>query len=215
MDRAGSMAEAGVLDGRQATTSWWLAPTFARRYPRVKLTADRVVVADGQVITGGAAMAQMDVMLTLVARFAGTEISDTCARYLLLDNRSSQSPYLADAALALRDARLVLAERWVRTHLGDPINIAVVAAAAGLSPRTFARRLASLCGLSPSRFVQRARLETAPDLLATTKLSVGEVSRRVGYSDASTLRRVFVRETGHAPRSVRMQVNAGQDTRGS
>lgn len=197
------LAEAGVLDGRQATTSWWFAPIFARRYPGIKLTADRVVVADGRVITGGAAMAQMDVMLTLVARFAGPEISDTCARYLLLDHRSSQSPYLAIAALALRDERLAMAERWVREHLGETLTVAGVASAAGLSARTFARRLMSLCGLAPSRFIQRVRLETARDLLATTNLSVEEVSRRVGYSDASTLRRVFVRETGFAPRSAR------------
>ena len=204
------LAEAGVLDGRQATTSWWLAPTFARWYPHVHLMADRVVVADGQLITGGAAMAQMDVMLALVARFAGTEIADTCARYLLLDKRSSQSPYLAIAALALRDERLALAERWVRDHLADPISVKAVAAAAGLSPRTFGRRLMSLCGLAPSRFIQRVRLETARDLLATTKLSVEAVSQLVGYSDASTLRRVFVRETGAAPHSVR---SAGQTPR--
>src|SRR5215207_2271637 len=86
------LAEAGLLDGRRATTTWWLAPLFRQRYPKVELLTDRMVVADWPIATGGAAMAQMDLMLAVVGRFAGTGLARACANYLLLEERRSQVP---------------------------------------------------------------------------------------------------------------------------
>ena len=87
------LAEVGLLDGRRATTTWWFAPIFRRRYPKVELVSDQMVVADWPIATGGAAMAQMDLMLAVVARFAGPGLAKTCANYLLLDERQSQAPF--------------------------------------------------------------------------------------------------------------------------
>ncbi|WP_309117020.1 helix-turn-helix domain-containing protein [Saccharothrix sp.] len=96
-----------------------------------------------------------------------------------------------------------MAERWARARLAEDVSVGDVAAAAGMSTRTFARRVERATGLSPVRFLQRLRVETALDLLATTRLPVDEIARRVGYIDPTTLRRVLRRETGRSPRDLR------------
>jgi transcriptional regulator GlxA family with amidase domain len=197
------LAEAGLLDGRRATTTWWFAPLFQRRYPDVELIAEQIVAADGPIITAGAAMAQMDLMLALIARAAGVRTAETCARYLLLDRRSSQAPYMAIAFLAGQDDRIARAETWLRKNIARDVTMSEFAAAAGLTPRTFARRLKTVCGLSPVRFAQRIRSEIAATLLETTRLSVDEIARRVGYAEPSTLRRLLRRDSSRAPSALR------------
>ncbi|GAA0246992.1 helix-turn-helix domain-containing protein [Saccharothrix mutabilis subsp. mutabilis] len=196
-------AALGLLDGRRATTSWWLAPLFRRLHPGVELDAEALVVRDGPLTTAGAAMAHLDLMLTLVARHGGAELADRCARYLLADVRASQSAYMALGFLTAADADVAAAERWARARLADDVSVADVAAAVGMSTRTFARRVERATGLSPVRFLQRLRVETAVDLLTTTRLPVEDIARRVGYADPTTLRRVLRRETGRGPRDHR------------
>ncbi len=188
------LAEAGLLAGRRATTTWWLAPVFRRRYPDVELVTEQIVVADWPIATAGAAMAQMDLMLAVIAKFAGASIAQACARYLLLDRRSSQAPYMAITFLAGQDVRIARAESWLRKNIDRKVTMDDLAAAAGLSPRTFARRLKAVCDLSPVRFTQRIRAEVAARLRQTTNLSVDEISRRVGYAEPSTLRRLLRRD---------------------
>ena len=193
------LAEAGLLNGRRATTTWWLAPLFRHRFPKVELMVDRMVVADWPIATGGAAMAQMDLMLAVVSRFAGPGLAKTCANYLLLDGRRSQAPYMAITYLAGQDPKIAKAEKWARDNIGRDFAIEELAEAVALSPRTFARRVAATCGLSPIQFVQRIRIETARYFLETTRLSVEEIARRVGYAEPSTLRRLIRRDTKHSP----------------
>ena len=198
------VAAAGLLEGRRATTSWWLAPLFRRLHPRVDLDTEALVVTDGPVTTAGAAMAQMDLMLSIVARHAGRRLADQCARYLLLDERRSQSRYMALGYLAAADPQVARAEAWARERLEEGFAIDAMAAAAGLAPRTFARRVERATGLSPVRFLQRLRVERAMELLETTSLPVEEVARRVGYAEPTTLRRLLRRDTGRAPRALRV-----------
>ncbi len=197
------LASAGVLDGRRATTTWWLAPMFQRMFPQVELDADAMVVTDGRVITAGAAMAHLDLMLALVERYCGSDIATRCARFLLLDGRRSQSRYMALGYLAAKDPHVVRAERWARAELATGLTVDALAAAAGLAPRTFARRVARATGLSPIQFLQRLRVERAVELLETTTLSVEEIARRVGYAEPTTLRRLLRREAGGGPRDLR------------
>jgi transcriptional regulator GlxA family with amidase domain len=193
------LAEAGLLDGRRATTTWWLAPLFRQRYPKVELMTDRVVVADWPIATGGAAMAQMDLMLAIVSRFAGPSLARACANYLLLDERRSQAPFMAITYLASQESTIAKAEQWVRDNIARDFTMDELARAVALSPRTFARRVAVTCGVSPIRFVQRIRLESARFLLETTHQSVEEIARKVGYAEPSTLRRLIRRDTKHSP----------------
>ncbi|WFU15973.1 helix-turn-helix domain-containing protein [Bradyrhizobium sp. CB3481] len=193
------LADTGLLDGRRATTTWWFAPLFRQRYPAVNLTPEQIVVADWPIATGGAALAQMDLMLAIVGRFAGSALAQACANYLLLEERRSQAPFMAIAYLAGQDERIAKAEQWVRDNIARDFAIEELAAAVALAPRTFARRMAATCGVSPIQFVQRIRLETARFLLQTTRLPVDEIARRVGYAEPSTLRRLIRRDTKHPP----------------
>jgi transcriptional regulator GlxA family with amidase domain len=193
------LADTGLLNGRRATTTWWLAPLFRRRYPEVELVTDQIVVADWPIATAGAAMAQMDLMLAIVSRFAGQSLAKACANYLLLDERHSQAPFMAIAYLANQDLRIAKAEKWVRDNIARDFTVDELAEAVALAPRTFARRVAGTCGVSPIQFVQRIRTETALYLLETTRLSVEEIARHVGYAEPSTLRRLIRRDTKHSP----------------
>jgi transcriptional regulator GlxA family with amidase domain len=193
------LADTGLLNGRRATTTWWLAPLFRRRYPEVELVTDQIVVADWPIATAGAAMAQMDLMLAIVNRFSGQSLAKACANYLLLDERHSQAPFMAIAYLANQDSRIAKAEKWVRDNIARDFTVDELAEAVALAPRTFARRVAGTCGVSPIRFVQRIRIETARYLLETTRLSVEEIARQVGYAEPSTLRRLIRRDTKHSP----------------
>jgi transcriptional regulator GlxA family with amidase domain len=197
------LAEAGLLTGRRATTTWWFAPAFRKRYPEVELVAEQIVVADWPIATAGAAMAQMDLMLAVIARFASPGVAEACARYLLLDHRCSQAPYMAITFLAGQDQRIARAESWLRSNIERDFTMDELADAAGLTPRTFARRLKAVCDVSPVRFAQRIRGEVAVMLLETTSLSVDEISRRVGYSEPSTLRRLLRRQSSHSPSGLR------------
>jgi transcriptional regulator GlxA family with amidase domain len=193
------IAETGLLNNRRATTTWWLGPLFRERYPTVDLVTDRIVVPDWPIATAGAAMAQMDLMLAIVDKFAGPKVAHACANYLLLDQRRSQVPFMAIHYLANQDPRIAKAEKWVRENIARDFAIEELADAVALAPRTFARRIAATCGVSPIQFVQRIRLETARTLLETTRLSVEEIARRVGYAEPSTLRRLIRRDTKHSP----------------
>jgi transcriptional regulator GlxA family with amidase domain len=197
------LAETGLLDGKRATTTWWFAPLFRQRYPKVDLQTERMVVADWPIATAGAAMAQMDLMLAVVARFGSPGLAKACANYLLLDERQSQAPFMAINYLANQDARIAKAEKWVRNNIARDFTIKDVADAVALAPRTFARRLEAICGVSPIQFVQRIRIETARSLLETTRLSVEQIAHEVGYAEPSTLRRLIRRDTRHSPRHFR------------
>ena len=139
-----------------------------------------------------------------MGRFAGEDVARLCARYLLADERRSQAGYVTLSAFTASDATLVKAEAWIRANLSrGEVTVDEIAGVCGLHPKTFYRRLLAATGLAPSRFVQRVRLEVATDLLRDTQLGVEEVAIRVGYADASTLRRIVRRELGLSATEIR------------
>ena len=202
------LASGGHLDRRRATTAWWLAPDFRRLYPLVQLDTSELVLTDAGFTTAGAAMAQMDLMVGLVARHAGAGVAESCARKMVLDERRSQLPYMALGLLAASNEGVARAAAWGRARLQHGISVDQLAAAAGLSPRTFARRVAAATGLSPIRFLQQLRVERAIELIETTALPFDEIAYRVGYSDASTLRALIRRGAGSGPREIRARARS-------
>lgn len=197
------LASTGLLDGRAATTAWWLAPEFQKLFPAVVLNTSDLIVDDGPFTTAGAAMAQMDLMVGLVARHAGGEIAEACARTMVLDERRSQVPYMAIGLLAASSESVARATAWARTRLHEDISVRELAAAVGQSTRTFARRVHAATGMSPIRFLQQLRMERAIEMLETTSLPFEEVAYRVGYRDPSTLRAVIRQRLGVGPRELR------------
>ncbi|MBR0742225.1 helix-turn-helix domain-containing protein [Bradyrhizobium liaoningense] len=197
------VASTGLLDDRRATTTWWLAPLFRELYPKVTLDTDAMVLTDHRMTTAGAAMAQLDLMLSIIARHAGPDLADSCARFLLLDLRQSQSRYMALSFLTAADDRVSRAERWARARLHRTFTISELAKAAGLGARTFARRCQRATGLSPVRFLQKLRVDKAMELLQTTRLGLDDIAEKVGYADPSTLRRLLHREKTPGARALR------------
>lgn len=189
------LAESGVLDGRRATTSWWLAPVFRTRYPAVEVDQTRMVITSGGVTTAGAAFGHVDLALAVV-RMSSPALADLVARYLVVDERPSQSAYTIPSALAQSDPLVSAFERWVRARLDQPISISEAAHALGVSERTLQRTVQRTLGTSPVRFVQDVRVEQASHLLRTTELSLESIARKVGYEHANTLRVLLRRLTG-------------------
>jgi transcriptional regulator GlxA family with amidase domain len=196
------LGRSGVLDGRRATTSWWLGPTFRQQFPGVELEEAEMIVAEDNVITAGAALAHFDLALELI-RGRSPDLASLVARYLLLENRPSQAPFVAPAHVALDDELVKRFERWIRRHLSEPFELARAARAVGASERTLQRRIRAVLGKPPIAFVQDLRLERAVHLLRVSKDSIDEIASAVGYEDGSTLRTLLRRRLRTGVRELR------------
>lgn len=197
------IAAAGVLDGKQATTTWWLGSAFARRFPRVTLRTDRMVVRSGAVFTAGSAFAHADLMLAILAHSSSPSLAHMVAKYLVLDERVSQARYMVMDHLRSSDPAVRVLEAFVSANIERQITIHEMARATASSPRTLARRVEKALGTTPQQLAQRLRIARAVHLLETTRASVGDVAARVGYADAAAFRRVFRRLVGESPRARR------------
>jgi transcriptional regulator GlxA family with amidase domain len=165
------LGEAGLLDGRAATTSWWLASTFRLRYPQVDLHDGSSLVSDHRVTTAGAAF----------------------SRYLVVGQRPQQGAVSMPSVLVGSDPTLIAFERHVRERMAHADAISDIAHAIGTSERTLQRLTSDVLGMSPLRFVQQMRAERARQLLRTTELSTQRVAEAVGYRHASSLRSLLRR----------------------
>ncbi|MBN8613137.1 MAG: helix-turn-helix domain-containing protein [Deltaproteobacteria bacterium] len=197
------LGAAGLLDGREATTTWWLADAFAKRFPRVRLSRHRMVVADRGVITAGAALAHADLALGLTARLVGASVAHDVGRYLVLDDRPSQSRYMVLEHLRSSDPVVRALEAHIEANLDATLSLEALARAMATSPRTLARRIAAAAGTTPQKLVQRVRMMRAAHWLETTDESVESVARRVGYADPAAFRRMLRAHTGRSPRELR------------
>jgi transcriptional regulator GlxA family with amidase domain len=198
------LAESGLLDGRRATTSWWLTPAFRGRYPAVELDQSRMVIAANGVTTAGAGFGHVDLALAIV-RMISPALADLVASYMVIDERPSQSAYTIPSALAQNDPVVAAFERWARQQLDQPISIADAVKSLGVSKRTLQRSVQRTLGTSPIRFIQDLRVEQASHLLRTTTLSIESIARRVGYQNPNTLRVLLRQRTGRSTSALRVR----------
>ena len=196
------LAEAGVLDGLRATTTWWLSPEFRDRYPKVRLDHSQMVISCDGITTAGAAFGHVDLALSIV-RASSPALADLVARYLVVDERPSQAAYTIPSALAESDPTVAAFELWTREHLAEPISIPDAAKAIGVSERTLQRSVQRTIGTSPIRFVQDLRIERASHLLRSTDMSLETISRKVGYEHPNTLRVLLRERTGKTTSALR------------
>jgi transcriptional regulator GlxA family with amidase domain len=199
------LAETGLLDGREATTSWWLGEMFRRRYPAVRLSLDKMLTFDGKLWCAGAATAHLNMCLKLIEHFAGAEIASLVSRWMLIDpNRDSQAPYaMIDLFSTASDPVVAKAQAWIKGHLTQAIELAQVAEVAAVSTRTLIRRFHEATGQTPLSYIQKLRVERAKGLLSTTALAVERIMDKSGYSDMSGFRKLFRDHTGLTPHEYR------------
>jgi transcriptional regulator GlxA family with amidase domain len=199
------LADAGLLNGRPATTHWMFAGELRRRYPAVNVTAEQMIVDTGDVITSGGATAFLNLVLYLVERFAGHDHANLAAKVLLVDgHRRSQLPYIAFGRERFHDDELVhQIQQHIDSHLDGPVQVSDLATRFGLSHRTLSRRFTAATGHGPRAYLQHARVQQAIRLLETTSDPVDLVRRAIGYTDAAAFRRVFKEATGLSPASYR------------
>jgi transcriptional regulator GlxA family with amidase domain len=196
------MAESGLLDHQHATTTWWLAPLFRRRYPRVLLDESNMIVKSGKLVTAGAALSHIDLALWLV-RSASPTLASLTAKYLIVDSRPSQSAYALTDHLVHSDPLVQRFESWARSRLKHGFSLDEAASAVGSSKRTLARRIQAVLGTSPLSYFQSLRVERAVHLLKTSKASVDDIAERVGYTEGSILRMLLRRRLGLGIKEIR------------
>jgi transcriptional regulator GlxA family with amidase domain len=196
------MAESGLLDAHRATTTWWLAPLFRKRYPGVSLDESNMIVKSGRVVTAGAALSHMDLALWLV-RSVSPQLAALTARYLIVDTRASQSAYALTDHLLHDDPVVQRFEEWARSRLTRGFSLDEAARAVGASKRTLARHMETVLGKSPLSYFQSLRVERAVHLLKTGTASVDEIASRVGYADGATLRALLRRQLNLGIKEIR------------
>lgn len=195
-------AESGLLDRREATTTWWLSPLFRQRYPEVRLDESRMLVPTDVGATAGAAMGHLDLALWLI-RQSSPELAALVSRYLLADIRSSQAPYIIPNHLAQADPLILRFERWAREHLQEGFSLTEAAAALATSPRSLQRKCQAVLGKSPLAYVQDLRVERAKALIHGGGLDLDAIAAEVGYVDGATLRALLRQRLGRGVRELR------------
>lgn len=196
------VAESGLLDQREATTTWWLAPLFRQRYPNVQLDESRMLVQTDVGVTTGAALGHLDLALWLI-RKVSPELAVLVSRYLLADIRSSQAPYIIPNHLAQADPLILRFEKWARGHLREGFSLQDASAALATSPRSLQRRCQAVLGKSPLSYFQELRVEHAQNLIHGSGLDIEAIAVEVGYADGATLRKLLRQRLGRGVRELR------------
>jgi len=199
------LADAGLLDHGEATTTWWLAPLFRQRYPHVALDESRMLVPSGQLVTAGALMGHLDLALWLI-RQASPQLASVVSRYMLADIRSSQARYIIPNHLAQADPLVARFEKWARVHLKEGFSLQDAANALAVSPRSLQRRCEAVLGKSPLAYFQDLRVERAQSLIHGSGLDIEAIAAEVGYNDGATLRTLLRRRLGRGVRELRAEL---------
>ena len=207
------LAEAGLLDGRRATTHWTECDALARRYPDVSVDPGVLYVDEGDVLTSAGSAASIDLCLHVVRQDYGAEAASRVARQLVVPpQRDGGQAQFIDTPLATFEDSDLFADTvaWVQGHLDEPLTVADLAARSAMSPRTFARRFLATTGTTPHQWLQRQRVQLAQRLLEGSDLPIDVVAERSGFCTAGNLRKHFNRTVLTSPQAYR---RAFQDRR--
>jgi transcriptional regulator GlxA family with amidase domain len=199
------LAEAGLLDGRPATTHWGVAEEFGRRYPKVDWRTDLLITEDAGLFCGGGVNAATDLSLYLVERLCGREVAVECSKALLLDMpRLHQSGYaILPLARPHTDAKVRALEEYLQANFQREVPIEELAQLTGMSTRNLIRRFKAATGHVPGNYLQMVRVAAARQMLEDGAASVQRVGVSVGYEDTTFFRRVFKRHSGMTPAAYR------------
>lgn len=199
------LAEAGLLDQRTATTHFAFQEEFTRRFPKVKLAIDRLIVDDGDIITAGGLMAWTDLGLKLVGRYLGPSVMLETARILVVDPPGREQSYYGTFVPWTNhgDAGILGVQHWIHAAFAKNLTNKAFADKAALGERTFLRRFNKATGMNPTDYLQHVRINKAREILQFSPTSIDQVAWQVGYSEPSAFRKVFHRIVGLTPNEYR------------
>jgi transcriptional regulator GlxA family with amidase domain len=199
------LAAAGLLDGRRATTHWHVSDLFRRMFPRVELDPDVLFVDDGEILTSAGAASGIDICLHIVRRDHGSELANRVARRCVVPplREGGQAQYIEQPVPEPSTASTAATRDWALARLGDPLTLTDLAAHAGMSLRTFARRFNDEVGLSPGRWIVQQRVARARHLLEASDLSVDRIAGEVGFATGASLRQHLQATIGVSPQTYR------------
>jgi transcriptional regulator GlxA family with amidase domain len=205
-----TLAEAGALDGRRATTHWRYAHELRARYPKLTVEEDRIFIVDGPVWTSAGATAGIDLALAMVEKDLGAEATRTVARKMVVYHRRSggQSQYSSLLELEPKSDRIQTALDYASRNLKKALSVEELADAAALSPRQFSRAFRAETGQSPAKAVERLRVEAARVLMEQGRHSMDAIAEETGFGDRERMRRAFLRTLGQSPRTIRRNSRA-------
>jgi len=204
------LAEAGLLDGRRATTHWFYARDMQARFPKVKMDADRIFVNDGPVWTSAGMTAGIDLALALIESDLGAEAARAVAKKLVLYHRRAggQSQFSALLELEPKSDRIQSALAYARRNLEAPLTVGELAEAAHLSPRQFSRAFRAETGQSPAKAIENLRVEAARLMMEQSRHPIDVVARQTGFADRDRMRRAFLRAFNLPPQAIRRNARA-------
>ncbi|MDP9938114.1 GlxA family transcriptional regulator [Ectopseudomonas alcaliphila] len=201
------MAEAGLLDGKEATTYWRFFREFAERFPKVLLNQDKHLSDADNLYCAGGVTSACDLYIYLIERYCGAGVAQGVARDILYEVQRSYTPgRIGFGGQKLhQDVTVLQIQHWLEEHYADKFRFEDVAREHGMSIRNFMRRFQGATGDKPLHYLQRLRIETAKSLLSSTRKSIKTVSYEIGYDDASFFARLFRQHTGLSPNHYRRQ----------
>jgi transcriptional regulator GlxA family with amidase domain len=204
------LAEAGLLDGRRATTHWWNTRHFVSCYPKVKLEPDQIYVQDGNIWSSAGVTAGIDLALAMAAEDFGEEIAKDTARRLVVYHRRSggQSQFSQLLELKAPGGRFGPLLAWAREHLDAPLTVEDLAEQAGMSSRHFTRAFVAETRSTPSKAIERLRIEVARQRVQSSGEAIERVAQLTGFRDPNRMRRAFIRAFGQTPQSLRRAARA-------
>jgi transcriptional regulator GlxA family with amidase domain len=205
-----TLAEAGLLDGRRATTHWDSARDMQARFPKVKVEEDRIFIIDGPVWTSAGMTAGIDLVLAMIEQDLGVDLARAVARQLVVYHRRAggQSQFSALLELEPKSDRIQSALAYAKRNLDKPLTVGQLAAAAHLSPRQFSRAFRAETGQSPAKAVENLRVEAARLMMEQSRHPIDVIARQTGFADRNRIRRAFLRAFGQPPQVIRRNARA-------
>jgi transcriptional regulator GlxA family with amidase domain len=199
------LAEAGLLDGRRATTHWAVARNMQQKFPKIKVQEDKIFIVDDHVWTSAGMTAGIDLCLALIENDLGVEISRAIAKKLVVYHRRTggQSQFSALLELEPKSDRIQTALAFARENLRKDLSVEALAEAARLSPRQFSRAFRSETGQSPAKAIENLRVEAARIMIDEGQHPVDVIARETGFSDPERMRRAFLRSFGQPPQAIK------------
>lgn len=199
------LAEAGILDGKRATTHWFFANDLQKRFPKIKVEEDRIYITDGSIWTSAGMTAGIDLAMAMIEQDYGTELARSVARKMVVYHRRSggQSQFSALLELEPKSDRIQQALGHARSHLKNILSVEELADAAHLSPRQFSRAFRSETGQSPAKAVEQMRVEVARLMIEDGRHSLDVIADETGFADRERMRRAFLRILGQPPQALR------------